>query len=370
MGQPILEATVLRSVLSSLKDLYTGTISTSPGEYAVAVIPGDGIGPEVISAALEVLRRVSEAFGIRFSIRYAEAGDAAQSRYGEALPKSSLETIRSSHACLKAPVGETSADVIVRLRIMFDLFANIRPVRSYPNTPALRDDIDVVVVRENTEDLYRGIEFLVNPNTSLAVRVITYEASRRVAEVAFRLAVGRRRKVTAVHKANVLRVTCGLFARACRDAAREHPDIAYEEQYVDACAANLVRRPQSFDVIVTTNMFGDILSDEAAQVAGSLGLAPSCNLGYSYAIFEPIHGAAFDIAGKGIANPIATILSSSLMLEWIGARYGDSRCLRASRAVEEAVYAVLSEGKVLTPDLGGSAKTVDVASAVASRISG
>jgi 3-isopropylmalate dehydrogenase len=361
------EVVDLHSVLGALKDLYEGRY-LRPDVYVISLIPGDGIGPEITSATLEVIKKVVDVYGIRVDVRFVEAGDKALSRYGQALPQSSIDTIKKSHTCLKAPVGETSADVIVRLRIMLDLFANIRPVKSYPSTQALRGDIDLVVVRENTEDLYKGLEFYISNNTAVALRVITYEASKRIAEVAFKIASGRRKKVTAVHKSNVLRHTCGLFVKACRDVARNYPDVTYEEQYVDACAANLVRKPQDFDVIVTTNMFGDILSDEAAQVAGSLGLAPSCNLGYEYAIFEPIHGAAFDIAGKGIANPISMILSAALMFEWLGIKYSDDSCIRAAKAINDAVYKVLSEGKVLTPDLGGSAKTYELANAIASKI--
>ncbi len=367
MGQRILGVMDTLSVLGSLKDMYTSDVGR-PQEYVIALLPGDGIGPEVTEATLEVLRKVSTTYGIPLALKYVEAGDNALSKYGQPLPEGSIKIIRNSHACLKAPVGETSADVIVKLRILFNLFANIRPVKSYPNTPALRDDIDMVVVRENTEDLYKGIEFTLNNDTALAVRVITYEASKRIAEVAFKLASGRRKKVTAVHKSNVLKATCGLFARSCREVARKYPDVLYEESYVDACAANLVRKPQSFDVIVTTNMFGDILSDEAAQVAGSLGLAPSCNLGYDYAIFEPIHGAAFDIAGKNIANPVSLILSAALMFEWLGAKYKDASCIKASESINNAVYKVLQEGEVLTPDLGGSARTDEMAKAIATKI--
>lgn len=354
-------------VLGSLRDIHVGGIP-KPSEYVIALIPGDGIGPELTAATLEVLKEISNKFGISLNIKRVDAGDNALSRYGQALPEESLNMIKKSHACLKAPVGESSADVIVRLRMMFDLFANIRPVRAYPNTQALRNDIDLVVVRENTEDLYKGLEFTLNGNTAIAVRVITYEASLRIAEVAFKLAAGRKRKVTAVHKSNVLKTTCGLFSRACKEVAQKYPNISYEESYVDACAANLVRRPHTFDVIVTTNMFGDILSDEAAQVAGSLGLAPSCNLGNDYAIFEPIHGAAFDIAGKNIANPISMILSAALMLEWLGSKYGDDSCIKASESINNAVYTVLKEGKALTPDLGGNAKTNELAHAVISKI--
>lgn len=357
----------LGSVLGSLKDIYAGSASR-PTEYVIALMPGDGIGPELTAATLRVLNTVSEKFGIPLKINRVEAGDNAMSKYGEALPDESLKSIKKSHACLKAPVGETSADVIVKLRMMFDLFANIRPVKAYPNTQSLRSDIDMVVVRENTEDLYKGLEFALGNNTTVALRVITYDASIRIADVAFKLALGRKKKVTAVHKSNVLKTTCGLFARCCREVAQKYPNISYEESYVDACAANLVRKPHTFDVIVTTNMFGDILSDEAAQVAGSLGLAPSCNLGYNYAIFEPIHGAAFDIAGKNIANPISMILSAALMFEWLGAKYNDGRCIKASESINSAVYETLKEGKSLTPDLGGVARTDEVALSVVTKL--
>lgn len=337
-------------------------------KFKIAVILGDGIGPEITPIALAIAKKVSDKYSIDIEFNIVEAGDNAYRKYGEALPKETLEVIRKSHATLKGPVGETAADVIVKLRQMLNLYANIRPAKSYPNVPALRRDIDLVIVRENTECLYKGFEYEVASGIAIAIRVITYRASRRIAEYAFNLAMKRRRKVVAVHKANVLRVTCGLFAKACRDVALNHPEVTYEEQYVDACAANLVRRPHEFDVIVTTNMFGDILSDLAAQITGSLGLAPAANIGDDYAIFEPVHGAAFDIAGKGSANPIAMILSTSMMFKWLGEKYNCEKCIMASENIERAIESVLAKGKVLTPDLGGNAQTKDLARAIESQL--
>ncbi|RLG60182.1 3-isopropylmalate dehydrogenase [Candidatus Geothermarchaeota archaeon] len=335
--------------------------------YVISLIPGDGIGPEQTKALLEVLKRITENL-VPLEVKIVEAGDGALRKYGVALPEKTFKTIKSSHACVKGPVGESAADVIVKLRQVLDLYANVRPVRSYPRLPALRSDIDLVIVRENTEGLYKGLEYPVTSKVAIGIRVITHFASRRIAEYAFKLARKRRRKITAVHKANVLRETCGLFARTCREISRNYPDVLYEEQYVDACAANLIRRPHEFDVIVTTNMFGDILSDEAAQVAGGLGLAPAGNIGDEHAVFEPVHGAAFDIAGKWIANPISMILAASMMFEWLGEKFSDRSCLKAARSIKKAVEEVLKEGKVLTPDIGGSSGTMDLAAEISKRI--
>jgi 3-isopropylmalate dehydrogenase len=189
-------------------------------------------------------------------------------------------------------VGETAADVIVKLRLMFDLYVNLRPIKAYPNIPAARPDIDLVIVRENTEDLYKGIEFMINKDIAVALRIISRDGSRRIAEFAFNLAERRRRRVTAVHKANVLKLTDGLFSQTCREVARQHPNITFDELYVDAASMHLIKRPHEFDVMVMPNLFGDILSDEAAQIIGGLGVAPGANIGDNYAMFEPIHGSA------------------------------------------------------------------------------
>lgn len=324
--------------------------------YAISVMEGDGVGKEVTRSALEILGSVSSASGVSLDFTPAPAGDAVLAGTGEALPQQSLSVIRGSDACLKGPVGETAAAVIVKLRQVLDLYANIRPAKSMPGVPCLRPDIDFVIVRENTEDLYRGLEFEVADGV-VAMRVTTMKACARIADRAFRLAMGRKaKKVVAVHKANVMRKSCGLFSSACREAAARYPAVSFSEMYVDAAAMNLIRSPESFDVIVTTNMFGDILSDEAAQLVGGLGIAPSANLGDKFAIFEPVHGSAPDIAGKGIANPVGISLSACMMLEWLGESREDRKCGDAASALRAAIERAVQKG-AKTPDLGGSLTT-------------
>ena len=332
--------------------------------YRIAFIEGDGIGPEIARATKKVIDVISNRLNLSIQLIDVEAGDRYLKSYGRALPEHSLDIIKGVDACIKAPIGDTAADVIVYLRRTLDLYANIRPVRSVPNVNALRDDIDLIIVRENTEDLYAGLEFEFD-DACIAVKVTTRRASLRIAEYAFRLAEsrGRKRHVTAVHKANLLRKTDGLFASCCNEVAKRYANIRFTNMYVDACAMNLVRRPHEFDVIVTTNMYGDILSDEAAEVAGSIGLAASANIGDRYAIFEPAHGSAPDIAGKGIANPLSLILSASLMFDWLGVKYNDKSCIEASKMIERGVYYTLNKG-MKTIDIGGSSKTDDVADAI------
>ena len=285
--------------------------------YKISLITGDGIGPELSESAISVLNTIQEKYGIEFEISKLIAGDKALEQTGKALPDDVVETIKNSDVCLKAPVGESAADVIVVLRRMLDLYANIRPSKSYPHMPALRDDIDMVIVRENTEDLYTGKEFSLG-DSAVALRIISEDASKRIAKYAFETAKQRNsmKKVTCVHKSNVMRVTDGLFAKACIEVSKDYPEIEFEEMYVDACAMNLIRQPEKFDVVVTTNLFGDILSDESSQVVGGLGMAPAANLGDNFALFEPVHGAAFDIAGQNIANPSSFLLSIKMMLDW------------------------------------------------------
>lgn len=337
-------------------------------EYTIALIPGDGIGPELTDATLEVLEAVRRKFDLNFKIVEAEAGDNCFQKRGVALPEETIQKLKNSHACLKGPVGETAADVIVKLRLMFDLYANIRPIKAYPSTPALRPDIDLVFVRENTEDVYKGLEFSLG-NTALCLRVITRKNSERIAKKAFELAMRRnkKRRVTAVHKANVMRITCGLFASVCREVAKQYQSVAFDEQYVDAAAMRLIKEPQEFDVIVTTNMFGDILSDEAAQLVGGLGMAPGANIGDNFAIFEPVHGSAPTRVGKHTANPCSMILASQMMLNWLGENYDDSKCILAAKTLEDAIVRVLDKG-VTVPDFGGKATTVEMAEAIAKEI--
>jgi 3-isopropylmalate dehydrogenase len=338
--------------------------------YKIALISGDGIGPELTDTTLKVLEAIQKRFGLGLSMVEVEAGDECFKRRGVALPEETVESIKSSHACLKGPVGETAADVIVKLRLMFDLYANIRPVKAYPSVPCVRPDLDFVFVRENTEGVYRGLEFALD-DTAICLRVITRKGSERIARKAFELARRRNKKkrVTAVHKANVMRVTCGLFAEVCRKVARQYPDIAFDEQYVDAAAMRIIKEPQAFDVIVTTNMFGDILSDEAAQLVGGLGMAPGANVGDKFALFEPVHGSAPSRVGKHTANPCSMILAAKMMLEWLGEQHGDPTCLAAAEAIEEGVVATLRKG-ITVPDFGGNAKTVEVGEAVAEEIVG
>lgn len=334
--------------------------------YEVSLINGDGIGPEQASAARKILETISDRSTTKFSINEVEAGDAALAKHGKALPEFSIDAIKKSQACLKGPVGESAADVIIVLRRMFDLYANIRPAKSYPNIPALSAKVDMVTVRENTEDVYLGWEFNADPDTVVALRVTSEKASRRIAEYAFKMAMIRdgKRKVVAVHKANVLRKGDGLFAATCRDVAKKYPKIQYSELYVDAASMNLIRNPEEFDVIVTTNLFGDILSDEAAQVVGGLGMGPAANIGDRFALFEPVHGAAFDIAGKNAANPSSILLSAKMMLEWLADRHRDKRAAEEGARIEKAIVSLLRQDKK-TKDIGGKLTTTEFTDLIA-----
>ena len=320
---------------------------------------GDGIGPELSNSAISVLNTIQEKYGLEFEISKLIAGDKALEQTGKALPDDVVETIKNSDVCLKAPVGESAADVIVVLRRMLDLYANIRPSKSYPHMPALRDDIDMVIVRENTEDLYTGKEFSLG-DSAVALRIISESASKRIAKYAFETARQRNsmKKVTCVHKSNVMRVTDGLFAKACTDVSKDYPDIKFEEMYVDACAMNLIRQPEKFDVVVTTNLFGDILSDESSQVVGGLGMAPAANLGDDFALFEPVHGAAFDIAGQNIANPSSFLLSIKMMLDWLGVKHNDPKCFEVATKLESTIFDLVKSG-IKTKDIGGDKTTLE-----------
>lgn len=330
--------------------------------YKVSVIPGDGIGPEVVGPVLGVLETLSDALGeFEFEFLCLDAGDEVKERMGVALPEETFRGVRESDVCLFIAVGETASEVILPLRQRLDLYANVRPAKALPNVPHSKTDVDLVIVRENTEGLYRGIEDG-SVDWGISMRVITRRASERIARFAFELARSQgRERVTCVHKANVLKSTCGLFKRACQEVALQYPDIEFDDMYVDACALKLVMNPGDFDVIVTTNMFGDILSDLTAGLIGGLGMAPSGNIGDDFAIFEPVHGSAPDIAGRGIANPSATILSAKMMLDWLGES-------KAAEILKKALVEVLKEGKALTPDLGGRFKTHEMAEAVSLKI--
>ena len=336
--------------------------------YKISLITGDGIGPELSESAVSVLNTITEKTDVKFEITKLQAGDAALAETGQALPDGTVEAIKNSDVCLKAPVGECAADVIVVLRRMLDLYANIRPAKSYPNMPALQNDIDMVIVRENTEDLYTGKEFRAD-GAAVALRIISEKASKRIAKYAFETAKIRdgMKKVTCVHKSNVMRVTDGLFSQACADVAKEYPDVTFEQMYVDAAAMNLIRQPDQFDVIVTTNLFGDILSDESSQVVGGLGMAPAANIGDSFALFEPVHGAAFDIAGQGIANPSSFLLSIKMMLDWLGAKHNDQKCFEVAEKLESVIFDLVKDG-IKTKDIGGDKTTSEFTKEITDRL--
>jgi isocitrate/isopropylmalate dehydrogenase len=244
---------------------------------------------------------------------------------------------------------------------MFNLYANVRPSRTFPNVEALKPNIDLVVVRENTEGLYSGAESLLAPGVGVALRIITHEASFKVADFAFKLAMQRRKHLTYIHKGNILRITDGIFKDAVKEAQKKYPQVEVDDLHIDAATMQLIKQPEKYDVMVTTNLFGDILSDEAAQVTGSLGLAAGANIGETYAMFEPVHGSAPKYTGMNRVNPIATIMAGAMMLDWLGEKV-------AAKKIENAVIDVLKEGKVRTHDLGGQAKGTEITDAIVAKI--
>ena len=336
--------------------------------YKIAVLSGDGIGPEVVEAALKVLGAVQKASrNLKSEFLFGEAGFNCIEKYGTNVPQKTLDMLRQTDACLKGPMTtpeEAGAppSAAVTIRKAFNLYANVRPCKSLPGVSALKPDIDLVVLRENTEGLYSGQEFTVSPGKGVALRIVTQEASERIAKLAFELALKRKQYVTCVHKRNILRVTDGIFVDAVMKVAENYSSVTVDEVHVDAMAMRLIKEPEKFDVIVTTNLFGDILSDEAAQLVGGLGLAAGANIGDNYGMFEPVHGSAPKYAGKNMANPIATILAAKMMFEYLNES-------EAAGFIEKAVIEVLKEGKVRTYDLGGNSTTSEMADAIADRIS-
>jgi isocitrate dehydrogenase (NAD+) len=326
--------------------------------HRVTLIPGDGIGPEVCDAAL----RVVEAAGVAVEWERMEAGAEVVAKYGTPLPEPVLQSIRRNGVALKGPVGtpvgEGFRSVNVSLRQALDLYACVRPVRSIPGVPSRFEDVDLVLVRENTEDLYSGLEHRVAPGIVESLKVITERACTRISRHAFALAEREgRRGVAAVHKANIMKLSDGLFLECARRVARDHPAIAYEEIIVDNCALQLVRDPTRFDVLLLENLYGDILSDLCAGLVGGLGVVPGMNAGDDCTVFEAVHGSAPDIAGKRLANPCAVILSAAWMLRHLGED-------AAAAAVERAVHAALAEPRHRTRDLGGDATLDGITDAI------
>lgn len=333
----------------------------------LAVLKGDGIGPEVVDATITVLDALQDSVkDIKIKYEFADAGYYCIEKYGTNLPKETIEILKKSDCVLKGPMTTPEEEgmppsVAVQIRKLFDLYANIRPAKVYPRTNPIRDDVDLVIVRENTEGLYAGIEFKL-PDAAVALRVITRKGSERIGRIALNLARNRKRHLTIVHKANILRLTDGLFKNTIYDIAKkEYPEVRVDDAHIDIMTVNLIKRPHEYDVIVAENMFGDILSDEAAHVAGGIGLAAAANIGDNYAMFEPVHGSAPKYAGKNVANPIATILSMKMMFEWF-------KMYKLAEIIERAVIEVLNEGKTLTYDLGGNARTFEVAENIARKV--
>jgi isocitrate dehydrogenase (NAD+) len=331
----------------------------------ITVIRGDGIGPEIMDATLHVL----DSMEVGLQYEFADAGLVALEKHGELLPAATMESIRTHRVALKSPlttpVGEGFSSINVELRKRFDLYANVRPAKSFPNTKSrFPSGVDLITVRENTEGAYsaEGQALSADGETATSITKTTRRGSERIVRYAFELArkTGRK-KVTVVHKANILKSTSGLFLKVAREVAQQYPDIECNEMIVDNTCMQLVMRPEQFDIIVTTNLFGDIISDLCAGLVGGLGLAPGANIGTDAAIFEAVHGSAPDIAGKGIANPCALLLGAAQMLEHLG--LGD----KAER-LRVAIIATLEAKDSLTPDLGGTGNTMSFAKAIASRI--
>ena len=331
-------------------------------KHTITLIPGDGIGPEIVAATV----RIIEATGVEFNWETQILGSQALEKYGETLPAAAIDSMRRTKVALKGPimtpVGKGFTSVNVGLRRALDLYANVRPVKALPNIPCRYPELDLVIVRENTEGLYSGLEHTVVPGVVESLKVITEKASTRISRYAFQYARDfGRKKVTAVHKANIMKLSDGLFLECFYNIAKEFPDIEADDKIIDNCCMQLVMRPEQFDVMVMENLYGDILSDLCAGLIGGLGLAPGANIGEQGAVFEAVHGSAPDIAGQGIANPTAILMSAIVMLRYIGEP-------DAAKSVEDAMMAVFAEGVVRTKDLGGTAKTAEFANAIIDKI--
>ena len=332
--------------------------------HRITLIPGDGIGPEVADATV----RVVEAAGVEIEWDRVDAGVVAERATGKFLPEAVFESLAKTSLGLKGPIGTPIASghpsVNVALRKRLNLFVNFRPVRMLPGLKTRFADlpIDMVIFRENTEDLYAGLEHEVVPDVVESLKIITKTASMRIAQAAFEYAaLEQRHKVTAIHKANIMKMSDGLFLRCCREVAAKFPHVEYNELIVDNACMQLVMRPETFDILVLPNLYGDIVSDLAAGLVGGLGIVPGANLGESVAVFEAVHGSAPDIAGKGLANPTALMQSARLMLAHMGER-------DAAVRMQKAIEAAYAEGKHLTRDVGGSAGTAEFTDAVVAKL--
>ena len=331
-------------------------------KHTITLIPGDGIGPEIIAATV----RTIEATGVDIEWESQIAGAHAQEKFGSTLPMAVIDSIKKNKVALKGPlttpVGKGFTSVNVGLRKALDLYANVRPVKALPNVECRYPELDLVVVRENTESLYAGLEHVVVEGVVESLKIITEKASTRIARHAFEFAEREgRKKVTAMHKANIMKLSDGLFLECFYNVAKDFPDIEADDKIIDNACMQLVMRPEQFDVLVLENLYGDIVSDLCAGLIGGLGLAPGANIGEIGAVFEAVHGSAPDIAGQGIANPTAIMMSALLMLRHIGEA-------DAANRMEEAMMKVYEEGEIRTRDLGGTASTADFANAIIEKL--
>ena len=369
------------------------------GSYRIGVLPGDDIGPEIVPQAVATLAAAAEiSYGLQLEFVHFPVGAQAYKTTGYTLPPGTLERLAKLDGWILGPLGhaayprdnQNALNPHPIIRRHFDLYANIRPSRSLPGVNALHDGVDLVIVRENNEgmqpdrNMYRGGgEFMPTPDVALSTRVITRRGSERIARAAFELArargiarvaserrhpCGERPRVTIIHKQTVFKLTCGLFVDTAREVGRAFPDVDADDHQVDSFAMALVMKPQRFDTILVTNMFGDILTDLAAGLVGGLGLAPGLNVGERYAMAQATHGSAPDIAGRNIANPYAIIMSAQMLLAWLGRRHSDQAAIFAAQRIDDAVHLILSQDGVRTPDIGGNATTEEFGRAVINRI--
>lgn len=326
--------------------------------WNVALLTGDGIGPEIIKASMPIISGINKRFKITMKITQGSAGYNCIKKYGTNLPKSTVALLKKSDCIIKGPMTTPEGpgsefSVAVKIRKMFDLYAAVRPVITLPNIPNAKQNVDFVIVRENTEGMYSGLDFKLSKDAAVGIRIITRKGSERIGRFAFELAKKRKKHLTIVHKGNILKASDGLFKGTIESLKKRYKGVTLDDAHVDATAQWLIKKPEFYDVIVTENMFGDILSDEAAMVVGGIGLAPSANIGSNYAMFEPVHGSAPKYAGKDVSDPIATILSIKMMYDWMGYRH-------AAESIQSAVENSLKDG-IKTYDIEGNNKTSEVA---------
>ena len=348
----------------------------------IGILLGDDIGLEVVPEAVKVVKAAAAKTGLAIDWQELPVGKRGHELHGHTLPDVTVKALQQTDGWICGPIGHNAYPrndptwVMPPIRKRFELFANVKPVKSYPNIPSVHKDVDIVFLRETTEGMMSSTlvvagsgEFMPNDDIAIGMRVVTRKGANRVAREAFEIARTRKRKmVTALHKEPVYRLVCGLFAQECRKVAKEYPDVEFNEVLIDGFALKLVMRPQQYDVVVTTNQFGDIVTDEGAGLVGGLGLAPGLVVGENQAMAQATHGSAPDIAGRNIANPYAMIMSAKMLIEWLGRKRGEPKATQAARLIDAAMDRVIAEAKHLTGDLGGSASTSEMGDAVAAAI--